>query len=405
MLGPLTPLGHLVQSCATAAALTGLLSGAGGPAPPLGPHARRSLPERTEVTCMNGARGRIPFPGRESGHRARKGAQERPPLRAQAAGRREAARGGSRPSDAGRHPPAPGPRGAAFFQSQRSRPPRRGAGPLARPQSRLVSPERPGDVTRAGRAQPATFRARQPPARHRSAQQGSPARPRGGAATQQQGARPEARVRGRVRAPESRSSPRAAAPGTELSGPRTRTSAATRTWRAAQRARPRAYKQAQPRASTSARSRAAPTRSPTHSSPTRGAKAREPRDILRSGAAPRSPGPSGSGPPAPARPPAVVWGGPAASGPQPRLAPSPTGALTRRRRRRRRRRRSTRRPRRTARGSGSAVAAPRPTGFSPHSSLGAILHSTLPANGCRMPLSRYSERWIPRELRLPPGLT
>lgn len=141
----------------------------GARAVPLCPPARRSLPERTEVTCMNGARGRIPFRGRESRHRGRKGPQEQPPLRAQTAGRREAARGGSQSSDAGRHPPAPGPRGAAFFQSQRSRPPRGGAEPLARPQSRLVSPERPGDVTRAGRAQPATFRAqpasRPPPLR------------------------------------------------------------------------------------------------------------------------------------------------------------------------------------------------------------------------------------------------
>lgn len=79
-------------------------------------------------------------------------------------------------------------------------------------------------------------------------------------------------------------------------------------------------------------------------------------------------------------PPAVVWGGPAAPDPQPCCIPALTRALTRRRHRRRCLR-STRRPRFTARGLGSAAADPRPTGFSPHSSLGAILHSTLTANG------------------------
>lgn len=54
--------------------------------------------------------------------------------------------------------PALGPLVTAFLEeNEPSRPPRRGAGPLARPQSQLVSPERSGDVTRAGRAQPATL--------------------------------------------------------------------------------------------------------------------------------------------------------------------------------------------------------------------------------------------------------
>lgn len=107
------------------------------------------------------------------------------------------------------------------------------------------------------------------------------------------------------------------------------------------------------------------------------------------------------GPAAAARPPppAVVWGGPAAPDPQPCCIPALTRALTRRRHRRRCLR-STLRPRFTARGLSSAAAAPRPTGFSPHSSLGAILHSTLTANGSRMPLSRESKRRIPRELPL-----
>lgn len=107
----------------------------------------------------------------------------------------------------------------------------------------------------------------------------------------------------RAHAPESRSCPRAAAPGTKISGPGTRTSAATRIERSARRAHApaRSYKQARPRASITARSCAAPTESTARPSPTQGAGAREPRDVLRSGATPRSLGPSGSCPPAPAR--------------------------------------------------------------------------------------------------------
>lgn len=55
-------------------------------------------------------------------------------------------------------------------------------------------------------------------------------------------------------------------------------------------------------ARASARTRAPrPPKPQARPSPTRGAEAREPRDVLRTEAAPRSPGPSGSGPPAPAR--------------------------------------------------------------------------------------------------------
>lgn len=63
-----------------------------------------------------------------------------------------------------------------------------------------------------------------------------------------------------------------------------------------------------------------PPESPSRPSPTQGAEAREPRDVLGSGAAPRSPGPSGSGPPAPARR-CVGWA--RCLRPAPRCIPAP----------------------------------------------------------------------------------
>lgn len=152
----------------------------------------------------------------------------------------------------------------------------------------------------------------------------------------------------RAHASESRSCPRAAAPGTEISGPGTRTPAATRIERSARRARAPARINRPGRARVSRRVRAPrppslrpappPLKGRGHASPETFSAPGPPRGLLGPAAAARPP------------PPAVVWGGPAVSGLQPRRIPSPTGSLTRRRRRRRRRRRCTRRPRRTRSG-------------------------------------------------------
>lgn len=116
-------------------------------------------------------------------------------------------------------------------------------------------------------------------------------KPTAGRAPQNWGSRGSAR-------PGSRSSPRATA---ESQRERARR-AATRNGRTAQRARYRAKKKhALARAPLRALVPPRPPKPQARPSPTRGAEAREPRDVLRTEAAPRSPGPSGSGPPAPAR--------------------------------------------------------------------------------------------------------
>lgn len=212
-------------------------------------------------------------------------------------------------------------------------------------------------------------------------------KPTAGRAPQNWGSRGGAR-------PGSRSSPRATA---ESQRERARR-AATRNGRTAQRARYRAEKKKHAlaraplralvrRAHPNLRLAPPPPAGRRHASRGTFSVPKPPRGRLGPAAAARPP------------PPAVVWGGPAAPDPQPCCIPALTRALTRRRHRRRCLR-STLRPRFTARGLSSAAAAPRPTGFSPHSSLGAILHSTLTANGSRMPLSRESKRRIPRELPL-----
>ena len=168
-------------------------------------------------------------------------------------------------------------------------------------------PQRSGDVTRAGRAQPTTFltlrAARQLAAAPRS---------RGVLRVLAAAAPPPPNSRARVPKPGvagGRAPQKAAlAQGPQLQERRypnrERARRRTRAPRGPHSARAPVYKQARPRASTSARSRAAPTLVPDRPLPTpQGAGAREPRGILRSGAAPRSPGPSGSGPPARPRPP------------------------------------------------------------------------------------------------------
>lgn len=146
--------------------------------------------------------------------------------------------------------------------------------------------------------------ANRPPARRRSTQQRCPARPRGGgaAATQQRGARPEAGGRGRARATESRSLPKGRSSRSRdiRTGNAHVGGHAHREGRTA-RARPCINRSEHARAPVRVRA-PRPPESPTCLSYTpQGAGAREPRDILHSGAAPRSLGPRGSGPPAPAR--------------------------------------------------------------------------------------------------------
>lgn len=101
-----------------------------------------------------------------------------------------------------------GPPVTALFKNEQFRPPRSGAGLLVRPQNRLVFASGRGTSPEQEGPNPQPPSHCQSPARHFSAQQGRLARSRGGAATQQQGTRPEARGRGRARARKAVPAPR-----------------------------------------------------------------------------------------------------------------------------------------------------------------------------------------------------